>query len=145
MNQTATLTVPAPGVLSNDSDIESPLTASLVTPPAVGTLSFNSNGSFRYTPPLLFSGTVSFVYSVSDGNGGTDTATVVITVNPNVVGVGRMTGGGSVFTSSNERVTYGMVLLCNAAASFPLPEAEGMSPSEFTLRTPPVFYTHSMV
>lgn len=40
------------------------------------------NGVCRYTPPAGFSGSDRFSYTVSDGRGGTDTATVTITVNP---------------------------------------------------------------
>ncbi|MBC6474020.1 MAG: tandem-95 repeat protein, partial [Hormoscilla sp. GM102CHS1] len=36
--------------------------------------------SLRYTPAIDFSGTDSFEYSISDGNGGIDSATVTITV-----------------------------------------------------------------
>ena len=116
MSQGTTLTVSAPGVLGNDTDIDGNLlTATVVTGPAVGTLTLNSNGSFSYTPPALFSGTVNFTYGVSDG-AASDIATVVITVNP--IEDRRMTGGGSVFTAAKgERVTHGMVLHCNAAAT----------------------------
>ena len=48
---------------------------------AHGTLVLNANGSFSYTPHANYNGTDSFTYQVSDGNGGTDTATVSLTVN----------------------------------------------------------------
>ena len=78
-----TLTVDAAaGVLANDSDVDgNPLTAALVTGPAHGTLSLNPDGSFEYTPHSNYSGSDSFTYVVSDGQGGTDTATVVININ----------------------------------------------------------------
>src|SRR5207249_4385811 len=45
------LSVAVPGVLGNDADVEgSALTALLVSGPAHGTLTLNSNGSFTYTP-----------------------------------------------------------------------------------------------
>jgi hypothetical protein len=40
----------------------------------------NANGSFTYTPNANYNGPDSFDYTVSDGNGGTDTATVNLTV-----------------------------------------------------------------
>ncbi|MCA9217189.1 MAG: cadherin-like domain-containing protein, partial [Planctomycetales bacterium] len=43
-----------------------------------GTVVSNGNGTFNYTPALNFNGSDSFTYDVSDGNGGTDTATVTI-------------------------------------------------------------------
>ncbi|MGH8886800.1 MAG: Ig-like domain-containing protein, partial [Egibacteraceae bacterium] len=75
------LTVPDPGVLSNDTDPESdPLTAALVTGPAHGTLTLNPNGSFAYTPAANFNGTDTFTYNASDGTAVSNTATVTLTV-----------------------------------------------------------------
>jgi hypothetical protein len=75
------LEVPAPGVLGNDSDPDGdPLQASVVTPPAAGTLELAADGGFRYTPPVGFLGEVSFSYQATDGRGGQATATVTITV-----------------------------------------------------------------
>ncbi|WP_255059507.1 Ig-like domain-containing protein [Mycolicibacterium arenosum] len=69
-------------VLGNDTDVEnSSLTASLVAGPASGTLTFNANGSFTYTPDTDFTGTDSFTYTVSDGTDASDPATVTITIN----------------------------------------------------------------
>lgn len=45
-----------------------------------GTVQVNADGSFSYTAPTDFSGTDSFGYTISDGNGGTDSATVSLTV-----------------------------------------------------------------
>lgn len=59
-----------PGVLANDSDPEGdPLTASLETGPANGTIVFNADGSFTYTHNAGFVGTDTFTYRVSDGSG----------------------------------------------------------------------------
>ncbi|MDP9387074.1 MAG: Ig-like domain-containing protein [Actinomycetota bacterium] len=75
------LTVPAPGVLSNDTDVDGDaLSASVGAAPANGTLALNADGSFAYTPNTGFSGGDSFTYTVSDGNGGSGTATVSINV-----------------------------------------------------------------
>jgi hypothetical protein len=58
-----TLTIIAPGVLANDSDIDTnTITAILVAGPAHGTLSLNANGSFTYTPVADFNGADSFTY-----------------------------------------------------------------------------------
>ncbi|MEM7303532.1 MAG: Ig-like domain-containing protein, partial [Pseudomonadota bacterium] len=46
-----------------------------------GSVTIAANGSFSYNPAANFSGADSFTYTVSDGNGGTDTATVSLTVN----------------------------------------------------------------
>ena len=67
-------------VLVNDSDPDSgALTNTGVVSgsgPSSGTVSLNGDGeTFQYTPNPNFHGTDSFVYAISDGNGGTDTAT----------------------------------------------------------------------
>jgi VCBS repeat-containing protein len=55
-------------VLVNDTDVEgTALTATLVTLPQYGTLAFNSNGSFTYTPNPNFYGSDAFEYRISDG------------------------------------------------------------------------------
>ncbi|MBE9097846.1 Ig-like domain-containing protein, partial [Tychonema sp. LEGE 07203] len=63
------LNVPAAtGVLANDSDLDRDLlTANLVANPNSGTIAFNNDGSFIYTPNPGFFGLDSFTYSVSDG------------------------------------------------------------------------------
>ena len=72
-------------LLENDSDLDGDtLTVNMtpVSPPANGTVSLNANGTFTYTPNANFNGTDSFIYEVSDGNGGTAEATVNISVIP---------------------------------------------------------------
>ncbi|MEA5501922.1 Ig-like domain-containing protein, partial [Halotia wernerae UHCC 0503] len=48
--------------------------------PAHGTVTLNADGTYAYTPAANYHGTDSFTYSVSDGNGGTTTGTVTISV-----------------------------------------------------------------
>jgi len=82
VDEDKTLTVPAPGVLGNDTDIEnSPLTAVLVSGPSNGSLTLNSNGSFTYTPNANFNGSDSFTYKANDGAADSSIATVSIAVN----------------------------------------------------------------
>ncbi|HWI52644.1 MAG TPA: cadherin-like domain-containing protein, partial [Symbiobacteriaceae bacterium] len=77
------LVIAAPGVLSNDTDVDGPaLTAVLVSPPASGTFTLNANGSFNYTPASNFSGSVTFTYRASDGTLTSNLATVTINVTP---------------------------------------------------------------
>jgi VCBS repeat-containing protein len=57
------------------------LTASVVTGPANGTLTINSNGTWTYKPNQYFFGTDTFTYQVSDGTDESNVATVSITVN----------------------------------------------------------------
>jgi VCBS repeat-containing protein len=82
VDEDSTLTVGAPGVLSNDIDVDGDsLTAILVSPPANGTLTFNVNGSFTYEPDHDFNGTDSFSYQANDGTATSNVATVTIAVN----------------------------------------------------------------
>lgn len=83
VNEDGTLVVDAvSGVLQNDTDPNmDPLSVSqVVSGPSHGTLTWNPDGSFVYTPFADFSGTDNFTYEVSDGKGGLDTATVTIDV-----------------------------------------------------------------
>jgi hypothetical protein len=78
----AQLIVPAStGVLANDSDVDSAtLTAQLFSSPGGGTLLFNGDGSFVYTPFPDFHGSDSFGYRVHDGATLSNLATVTINV-----------------------------------------------------------------
>jgi VCBS repeat-containing protein len=68
-------------VAGNDSDIDGDMLAySLVTNANYGALTLNPDGSFIYTPTYDYNGLDSFTYQAHDGNNGTDTATVKITV-----------------------------------------------------------------
>lgn len=83
VNEDNTLTVATPGVLLNDTDADgNPLTASVVTGPATGTLGLNADGSFTYTPDANVNGPVTFTYRANDGTTNSGNATVTITVNP---------------------------------------------------------------
>ncbi len=75
------LTVPARGVLVNDTDFDPAiLTTVWVSDPANGTLVLNADGSFTYTPDADFHGTDTFTYKATDGLADSNVATVTITV-----------------------------------------------------------------
>jgi len=59
-----------------------PVTYTITTAPANGTLDCSSMPNCSYLPDTNFTGSDSFVFEVDDGDGGTDSATVNITVNP---------------------------------------------------------------
>ncbi len=70
-------------VLTNDTDVEGDtISAQLVTGPSNGTLTFNPDGSFSYTPNADYNGVDSFTYKASDGTAYSNAATATITVNP---------------------------------------------------------------
>src|SRR5207247_1931116 len=82
-NEDTALTVTAPGVLGNDTDVDSPvLTAVVVTGPSHGALTLNANGSFTYTPAADFNGADSFTYKANDGQADSNVATVALTISP---------------------------------------------------------------
>ncbi|ADO69731.1 VcbS repeat protein [Stigmatella aurantiaca DW4/3-1] len=84
-------------VLANDTtapDAGETLSITGVTQPANGTVTFTAT-RVSFTPPPGFVGPTTFTYTVSDGRGGTDTATVTVTVfetnNPPVANDDRFT------------------------------------------------------
>src|SRR6185295_4501838 len=77
LGKNASLTVNAPGVLSNDTDLDGDtLTATLGTGPTHGTLNLLPNGSFTYTPVSNYFGADSFTYRANDGLTNSALATV---------------------------------------------------------------------
>ncbi len=75
------LTVPPPGVLQNDSDVDGDaLTAVLGQQAAHGVVSLSSNGGLTYTPAAGYTGSDSFTYRASDGTLSSTPATVSLTV-----------------------------------------------------------------
>lgn len=69
-------------VLANDTDPNGdPLVVTTVAPAAAhGAVSCTAAGICTYTPNAGYTGADSFTYAISDGKGGSDTATVAITV-----------------------------------------------------------------
>jgi VCBS repeat-containing protein len=71
------------GVLSNDVEVDGePLTADLVQTTTNGTLVFNIDGSFSYSPNSNFFGDDSFSYTVTDGTTISAATLVTLTVLP---------------------------------------------------------------
>ena len=74
-------TVLVENVLWNDSEPDwQPITADLVTGTSHGTLEFNADGSFVYTPDNGFNGVDAFTYVANDGSLDSSPATATITV-----------------------------------------------------------------
>ena len=70
-------------VLANDTDADNDtltIKAGSVTAPNHGGTAGIASNKITYTPPADFSGTETFQYTVSDGNGGEATATVTVTI-----------------------------------------------------------------
>lgn len=74
-----TLNIGAPGVLSNDSDIDGDsLTAIKVNNPTHGLVVLAADGSFSYTPDASYTGPDSFSYRASDGNSPNPTSAITV-------------------------------------------------------------------
>jgi len=85
----------AGNVSDSTSDVDGDsLIHSVTVNPNNGTVAMTGGGAFTYTPNLNFNGTDAFQYTVSDGNGGTDTAVVSLTVN--AVNDAPTTAGGAI-------------------------------------------------
>jgi VCBS repeat-containing protein len=92
-------------VLGNDSDVDGDsLTVTSVTDGANGTVTINEDGTLTYTPESSFSGTDSFTYTISDGQGGMDSATVTVTVEGATTA--PLAEADSIATSEDTAVTY---------------------------------------
>lgn len=82
VDENTLLTVEAPGVLANDSDIDGDaLSTSLETDPAGGELNLAADGGFTYMPDPGFYGEDTFEYYANDGDAYSQLVTVTITVN----------------------------------------------------------------
>ena len=76
-----TLTVPAPGILANDTDPDGDtLQAVLASGPSHGSLGLSTNGGFVYTPAPGYTGPDTFTYSANDGLTNSSVATVSLSV-----------------------------------------------------------------
>lgn len=72
-------------VLVNDRDLDGDTVSVIAAGDGgQGTTTVNPNGTITYTPSEEAFGTDVFTYTVSDGNGATDTATVTIDIRPQV-------------------------------------------------------------
>ncbi len=68
-------------MLANDSDRDGDtLSVVAVSEPAFGSATVNADGTITYTPAPDYNGADTFAYTVDDGHGGIDTATVNVTV-----------------------------------------------------------------
>jgi hypothetical protein len=93
------LSIAAASLLANDTDADGdPLSITGASGGVNGTVTFNSQtNSVTFTPVTGYTGVASFTYSISDGHGGTSSATVNLTVN-------SQPGGGtttSLFTGAD--------------------------------------------
>ena len=85
-------------VLTNDLDPDgNPLTILAISQGSDGAVADNMDGTLTYTPDVGFVGTDSFTYSITDANGGTDSATVTVYVGSSTQG----TSGNDIINAGN--------------------------------------------
>lgn len=86
------LTLSIASLLANDIDVDQdPLDIVAVSNASNGTAALDGAGNIVFTPNPGYEGPASFSYTLDDGNGGSDTANVMLTVNPSP-GSGILTG-----------------------------------------------------
>ncbi len=103
------LVVKAPGVLGNDSGpAGETLTASLLTAPTHGSVTFDSNGDggFDYVPNANYIGPDPFSYKVADSDGLVATATVNMAVTTGTPSSGSLSG-----TTATAAASYNLTAL----------------------------------
>src|SRR5207302_814027 len=77
----ATIRRASRSVMANDSDVDADaLSAILVSQPAHGSVTLNTNGSFSYVPVANYNGSDSFTYKANDGVADSGIATVSISI-----------------------------------------------------------------
>ena len=81
-NEGEAVTIAAVALLANDSDADGDVLSLLSVQDAVnGSVALDGEGDVVFTPDAGYSGPASFTYTVEDGQGGSATATVNLTVN----------------------------------------------------------------
>ncbi|MEZ0538344.1 Ig-like domain-containing protein [Fibrella arboris] len=102
-------------VLTNDSDPQGlPLTVGLLSSPAAGTVTLSPTGSYTYTPPVGFTGVVSFCYSASNSAAQSSSACVTVNVNPVP---SPLSNEAPVANSDNTQTTAGVSVTINVVAN----------------------------
>ncbi|QIX55325.1 cadherin-like domain-containing protein [Piscirickettsia salmonis] len=84
LSEDLAFTFNAADILANDSDVDGDSLAltGISQSPEHGALIDNGDGSWTFTPTENYNGQDSFIYTVSDGQGGFATATVALTIDP---------------------------------------------------------------
>jgi hypothetical protein len=109
------------GADADPAGANDPLTVISATQPSNGRLIWNANGSFTYTPDTTFSGTDSFTYTISDGDGGADTTTVKIVV--------AAAAAGSILTVPDSLLGGAALLITGTDASDQIAVEPGLTAS----------------
>lgn len=109
---TASHTAVSGNVLTNDSDLDGntlTVTNAGTYTLTYGALTINSNGSFTYTPGYFTGVTDTYSYTISDGHGGTATATLLINIASGCTATG-MSNAERTFCLRKQTVLFGNML-----------------------------------
>ncbi|MFW9966331.1 MAG: tandem-95 repeat protein, partial [Candidatus Thorarchaeota archaeon] len=82
IDEDGSLNIAAPGVLSNDYDVDGDTITAILVDTPYGSGSFSPNGALSYYPPADWHGVTTLTYQVFDGTDYSGIVTVTITVNP---------------------------------------------------------------
>ncbi len=89
-------------ILNNDQGIaDAPITITISNAPSNGSVSIGQNGAITYIPDLGYSGSDVFTYQISDVDGDTAIANVIINVTPNIVDHFPAANNDSINTNEN--------------------------------------------
>ncbi len=112
------LSIAAANLLANDSDADGdPLSITGANGAVNGTVTFNSqNNTVIFTPTAGYTGSASFSYSISDGHGGTASATVSLNVGqqPDGTGLFSASDAPASATDDNSSVELGVKFIASA-------------------------------
>lgn len=124
VNKQVTFTVPAPGVLMNDGDVDGdPLTAIQASNPS-GTVSLNADGSFTYTTTAGYVGTRVFKYRANDGSLTSTVVNVTLIKDLTVSSITRATNGDWVIRGKSTKPNTTVELFAN-----PTPGINSLGPA----------------
>ena len=98
--------------------------------PGIATITINADGSFTFTPATGYSGPIpTIIYTVDDGNGGTDTSQLNLTVEPPA-------NSPPVALSDLTTTTEGVAVAFNLLANDTDPDGNSLTVTSATLTTP---------
>jgi len=127
-------------LVANDTDVDKDaLAVADITQGVSGSAAINPDGTVQYTPNPDFNGQDSFTYTVSDGNGGTDEASVIITVNP----VNDPPIANPLSTATAEDLSLAIVLTGSDVEGSPLTYSVASQPAHGALSGTPPNLTYS--
>jgi VCBS repeat-containing protein len=132
VNDAVTTTMNTPvvvSVLANDYDVDGGTLAIVsFAQGANGAVTNNGNGTLTYTPNFNYTGSDIFSYTITDGQGGTNSATVNLTVNAYAGGTPYWTNllvateafvrGGASAAADQDEVTNGYIMIKYNASPF---------------------------